>query len=186
MQGGGGCSVGRGGVGLRVGVAGEIDGENVLAGVVDGEILMGLEEAELAHLLRADAAGGEVGDAARSELDADVGNIDLGSEDGEADGVEVAHGRGGEGADDVEVMDHEVEDDIDIEGTGGEDAEAVRLKKHGAVEQRANGLDGGIETFEMADLQDALVMGREMDEVVGFFEGGSEGLFDEDIDTGSE
>ena len=65
----------RGGIGSRR--ARDVDDEQILACVVDRDILMGLEEAQLADLLRADAAGGEVGDAARLELDADVRDIDL-------------------------------------------------------------------------------------------------------------
>lgn len=41
-----------------------VDGEEFLAGVVEREVLGGLEEAEFADLLGADAAGGEVGDGA--------------------------------------------------------------------------------------------------------------------------
>ncbi len=67
-------------------------------------------------------------------------------------------------------MDHEVEDDIDVQGAGCEDAEAVRLKEHGAVEEGAHGLDSGVEAFEMADLQDAVVLCGEVEEVVGLFE----------------
>ena len=54
-----------------------VDEEQVLAGVVDRDVLMRLEEAQFAHALGADAAGGEVGDASGGELDADVGDIDL-------------------------------------------------------------------------------------------------------------
>ena len=40
------------------------DDEEVLPGVVDRDVLVGLEEAEFADALCADATGGEVGDAA--------------------------------------------------------------------------------------------------------------------------
>ncbi len=40
------------------------DDEEVLTGVVDGDVLVGLEEAEFADAFGGDAAGGEVGDAA--------------------------------------------------------------------------------------------------------------------------
>jgi len=75
---------------------------------------VGLEEAELADLLGGDAAGGEVGDAAGLELDADVGDVDFFREDGEAYRADFADGGVGEGEDDVEVVDHEVEDDVDV------------------------------------------------------------------------
>src|SRR5665213_1074835 len=135
----------------------DFDGEEFLAGEVEGEVLAGLEEAELADLLGGDAGSGEVGDAAGVELDADVGDVDLAGEDGEADRTDLADRGVGELEDDVEVVDHEVEDDIDVERARGEDAEAVGLEEHGAVEQRLDRGDGGVETFEVADLDDPLV-----------------------------
>ena len=117
---------------------------------------MGLEEAEFADLLGTDAAGGEVGDAAGFELYADVGDVYFFREDGEADGSDFADGGVGEREDDVEVVDHEVEDDVDVERAGGEDAEAVGLEEHGVVEALGDGGDGGVETLEVADGDDAV------------------------------
>ena len=138
---------------------GRVDDEEVLAGEVEREVLAGLEEAELADTLGADAAGGEVGDAAVFEFDADVGDVDLLREDGQADGADLADGRGDEREDDVEVMDHEVEDHVDVEGTRGEDAEPMGLEEHGAVEVGAGGGDGWVEALEVADLDDAVEAG---------------------------
>ncbi len=55
-----------------------VDDEQILAGIVDGEVLVGLEEAQLAHRLGADPAGGEVGHTAGGEFQANVGDVDLG------------------------------------------------------------------------------------------------------------
>lgn len=71
---------------------GNVDGEELLTGEIEGEVLAGLEKAEFSNLLGGDARSGEVSDAAGLELDADVGDIDLGGEDGEADGTELADG----------------------------------------------------------------------------------------------
>jgi len=51
-----------GGIGVRG--AGDVDEEQVLTRVIDGDVLMRLEKAKLADLLRADAARCEIGDAA--------------------------------------------------------------------------------------------------------------------------
>ena len=147
---------------------------------------MGLEETELADLLGGDAAGGEVGDAAGVELDADVGDVGFGREDGEADGADFADGGVGEGEDDVEVVDHEVEDDVDVEGSRGEDAEAVGLEEHGLVELGEGGGDGGVEAFEMTDGDDAVEGGGKFEDAVGIGEGGGEGLLDEEIEAGEK
>jgi hypothetical protein len=83
-------------------------------------------------------------------------------------------------------VDHEVEDDVDVERARGEDAEAVGLEEHGPVEGGEGGGDGGVEALEMSNRKYAVALSREGDEVVGFGEGGGEGFFDEDVDVGEE
>lgn len=80
-------------------------------------------------------------------------------------------------------MNHEVEHNVYVEGARGEDAEAVGFEKHGRVEKRADGGYGGVETLEVAYLQDALGGSGEGDELAGFVEGGGDGFFDEDVDA---
>ena len=147
---------------------------------------MRLEEAELADALGADAAGGEVGDAAGGEFDADVGDIDFAREDGKADGLQGVDRRLHEAEDDVEVVHHEVEDDVDVERARREDAEPVRLEEHGHVDVGVDGEDGGVEALQVADLEDALVTRGQLDERVGFGERGGDRLFDQNIDAGLE
>ncbi len=159
------------------------DGEEFLAGEVEGEVLVGLEEAELADLLGGDAGGGEVGDAAGGEFEADVGDVGLAGEDGEADGADFFYGGVGEGEDDVEVVDHEVEDDVDVEGAGSEDAEAVGLEEHGVVEGGEGGGDGGVEALEMTDGDEPLVDEGGQHDLVGFCQRRRKGFFDEDVHT---
>jgi len=103
----------------------DADGQEFLTREVEREVLVGLEETEFANLLGGDAAGGEVGDAAGFEFDADVGDVGLVREDGQADGADFANGGVGEAENDVEVVDHEIENDVDVEGTRGEDTEPV-------------------------------------------------------------
>lgn len=147
---------------------------------------MRLKEADLADALCTDAAGGEVGDAAGLELDANVGDIDLGREDGEADGANLADGGLGEGENNVEIVNHEIEDDVDVEGARREDRETMRLKEHGAGDAFGGGGDGWVEAFEVADLHDAMKRRGESEDAIGFVEGRGEGFFDEDIDAGAK
>ena len=83
-------------------------------------------------------------------------------------------------------MDHEIENDVDVERTRCEDAEAVSLKEHGAGDARQAGGDGGVEALEMADGKDALQRVGEADEGVGFGEAGGQGFFDEDVEAGTQ
>ena len=72
------------------GVCVYVDGEQFLAGVVEGQVLGGLEEAEFANLLSGNAAGGEVCDGSGCELEPDVGDIHLATEYGQANGANFA------------------------------------------------------------------------------------------------
>ena len=83
-------------------------------------------------------------------------------------------------------MDHEIENDVDVEGTRGEDAESMRLKEHGVGEGGEGGGDRGIEALEMADGDDAALCLGEREDVVCLGEGCGEGLFDEDVEAGEE
>ena len=158
--------------------------ENFLASVIERDVLARLEEAELADTLGRDAAGGEVGDASGFEFETDVGDIDFAGEDGQSDGADFFHRRFGEGENDVKIVNHEIEDDIDIERARGENAKAVDFEKHRMSQDGDRGADGGIEALEVSDLRDALVLGGEVNEFVGFVKRSGERLFDEDVDAG--
>ena len=55
----------------------DIDAKNILARVIDRDVLMRLKEADLSNALCADAAGGEIGDATGLKLYANVRDIDF-------------------------------------------------------------------------------------------------------------
>lgn len=83
-------------------------------------------------------------------------------------------------------MDHEVQDDVDVERAWSEDAEAVRLEEHRVVEFGDGRGDGGVETLEMTDGDDAVLFVSEFEDAVGFGEVGGEGLFDEEVEAGEQ
>ena len=80
---------------LLVGANGE--GGEILPGVIEREVLVWLEEAELADFFGGDAAGGKVCDATVLELETDVGDIGFGGEDLDAGGLDGFDGAAGEG-----------------------------------------------------------------------------------------
>ena len=53
-------------------------------------------------------------------------------------------------------MDHEIEDDIDVECSRSKNTEPVHLKKKRLMQNGANSSNRWIESFEVADLNDAL------------------------------
>ncbi len=92
----------------------------------------------------------------------------------------------GEGEQDVDVVDHEIEDDIDVETAGSEDAEAMDLKKEREREGLFEGENGGVEALKVADLEDAIVVSGGVEQLAGGVKIGSDGFFDEDIEAGGE
>lgn len=86
----------------------------------------------------------------------------------------------------VQIVNHEIEDDVDVKRAGAEDAEAVSLKKHGLIAHSAGCDDCGIEPLEMADLQNACVLVGECDQLLRLVDSGSNGFFDQKIDTRCE
>ena len=167
-------------------MAGDVDREEFLAGVVEGKVLRGLKETELADGFRRDSAGGEVGDGTGGELQADVGDIDLAAEDGKADGADLLDGGCSHGEENVEVVDHEVQDDVDVERARSEDAEAMGLKEHGTGEALQGSCDGGVEAFKVAGGKDAAEAFGLSDEQVSLKQGGGKRFFDEHVETGGE
>src|SRR5580698_4189680 len=111
-----------------------VNEQKILPGIIDRDVLVRLEEAQLANPFGADPTGGEVGDAARLEFDPDVCDIDFWRENRQPDRMHLANGGLSEGEDDVEIMDHQVEHNIHVKRTGAEDTEPVRLKEHGSIQ----------------------------------------------------
>jgi hypothetical protein len=78
-------------------------------------------------------------------------------------------------------VNHEIEDYIDIEGAGRKDAEAMRLKEHGVVQQGLDRKHGRVESLQMANLKDAATVACQMDEIVRFCGAGGDGLLNQEV-----
>jgi len=81
-------------------------------------------------------------------------------------------------------VNHEVEDNVDVEAARSENAEAVDFKKERERDGFLNGENGWVEALEVADLEDAVVLGGELNEVPGALEIEGDGLLDEDVEAG--
>jgi hypothetical protein len=81
-------------------------------------------------------------------------------------------------------MHHEVENDVDIEGAWGENAEPVRLKEHGHVDVGLHREDGGVEALQMANLKDAVMPRGQIDERVCLGQRRGNRFFYQNIDAG--
>jgi len=162
------------------------DAKNVLAGEIERDVFVLLEEAHLADAFGGDAAGGEIRDGAGFKFDAGVGDVHFVADDGNAHGFEINNRRVDEREQDVEVMDHYVVDDVNIQAARRKNAEAVDFEKHRTRDDFSNGDDGWIEAFDVTDLENASASFCGGDERVGFIERCGDGLFDEHVNPGRE
>ena len=83
-------------------------------------------------------------------------------------------------------MYEEVEHDVDVEGARHEHPEAVRLDELHVGHERTHGDDGGVETLDVAHLQDASPVPCEGHEAVRVGERHGDGLFDHHVGTPRE
>ena len=91
------------------------EGHRLLPAVIERDVLARLEEAQLADALGRDTARGEIGDTARGESKANVGDVDLSGEDGDTGGANLLGGCADQVKHDIEIVDHEIEHDVDVE-----------------------------------------------------------------------
>jgi len=170
-------------------VAGDAVDVAFLGAVIEGDVSGGgaaAEDADFAHAFGADAAGGEVGDAAVGETEAGVGDVFAFAEDVDADGVNTGDGAFDEGEDDVEVVDHKVEGDADVGAAGRVRGEAVGFDETGFGGDGFEVFEDGIEAFDVADLEDEIFFLGEADEFGGLVGVVGHRFFDEDVLAGFE
>src|SRR5258708_12777238 len=115
-----------------------------------------LKKTQLAHALGRYAARGDVGDGTRSEIEARVSDIHLVGQDGYADRFYFRDRRIHECQQDVQVMNHDVIHYVNIQAARREDAESVNFKVKRGIQRWHYRDDSGIESFQVADLQDSV------------------------------
>src|SRR5579885_388198 len=153
--------------------------------VVNGAVVLRLEEAHLANLLRADARGRDVRDRAGRKFDARVRGVHAVRQDWQADGANVRHlGLAADEPEDyVEVVDHQVEHHVNVERARGELADAVNLEIDGVADVRAERDERGVEAFEVSDHQRRLAALGGGGHRVGLIYRARDRFFDEDVDA---
>src|SRR5580698_7870729 len=97
--------------------------------------------------------------------------------------MHLADRRIGKRQDDVEIVDHEIENDIHVERARAKNTEPVRLKKHGTIQQITDGCDGRIETFQVPNLQNSPIVFCKIYELACFFKGCGNRFFNEYVDS---
>ncbi len=146
----------------------DADAQHILAGEIERDIFVLLEKAHLADSFGGDAAGGEIGHRAGGEFDARLGDVHFIGDHRNADGFQVDDGRIDQRKQNVQVVNHHVVNNVDVQAARSKHAEAVDFEKHGLGNDFAGRRRPRIEALEMADLQNALAALRRGDQTVGF------------------
>src|SRR5207249_5787769 len=121
----------------------------------------GAEDADFAHLVRTDATGGEVGDAAVGKAQARVGDVLRFAQHRDADRVHARDGAFYEGEDNIQVMNHQIEHDPDVRAAGRVRREPVGLDEARRGGHRFEVFEDRIESFDVAHLeQGAVLLGK--------------------------
>ena len=165
--------------------AGIIDGQHqhVLARIVERDVLMRLEEAQLSNAFRADAAGGEVGDAARLKFQRTLAmSVFL-----ERIGRPTARiSFTGELTNDSTTSRSWIMRSRMTSTSSERGVNTLRRwtsKNMGCFSKRNSRANGGIEALEMPGLGNAAVLTCKLDELIGFGYGRGQRLLDQDIDA---
>ena len=174
---------------------------DVVAGAlveVHGHVAGALEEPPFARAFFAEAGDVEVGDAAVLEDEARVGDVHVRGEDGGAGGVNALERGVDEFEDEADVVDHQVEDDVDLldarvdvalggvvgvvfVGVGNERGEALGADEARLADVFLEKVHDRIEVLDVANLDEAVGSLRGGDDLLGLVEGGAERLFDEQM-----
>src|ERR1700677_2180845 len=85
--------------------------------------------------------------------------------------------------DDVQVVDHQVQYHVHIQGAAVEDAETVSFEKHRPTDQALSRDDCGVKALQEAHLEDSPGGGCLPDQGIGFPEGHSDRLFQQAIES---
>src|SRR5690606_29441377 len=119
---------------------------------VETDIGIFLEKPQFAHLFHGNAAGSEVGDGSVFEFNsgiADVGGI---AHHRNAAGADEFHFRVYQTQRQIEVVDHQIENDRNVRSSWIKKRQAMRFDEHGIQRSALQSEKGGVETFDMTDL----------------------------------
>src|SRR5579859_1935259 len=120
-----------GGFADRVDVPTAAGDQAVLLLVIERDVGVGAEEAHASLGLEGEARGGHVCYAAVVEGEACIADVLHVADDADADGVDLGDLRAGQSEDDVDVVNHHVEDDADIDAAESHRADADDFNESG-------------------------------------------------------
>lgn len=120
-----------------------------LRGKIHRDIRLRLKHSHFPHTVSTDSAGCEIRNAPAVEAQAYIGNIEAWREHVDANGFNRQDIARDERLQQIEIVDHQVEDDVDVEAPIRERAEPMNFDKSGLPYMRRRGLPRGIEPLRV-------------------------------------
>src|SRR6266478_7667163 len=159
------------------------DAQGVAPGVIERNVLVLLEKAHLAHALGRYAARGHIGHRASLKFQASVRDIDFVRQHRDSDRLHFRDRLLYQGEQDVEVVDHQVVDHVDIEAARRKHTQPVDLEKERMIQNRLDRQHRWVESFDVADLQQALMPLCRVQQRIRLRQSLRHGLLDQNIEA---
>src|SRR6266568_8399379 len=135
---------------------------------------MGLEKTKFSRFFQTDAACGKVSHTSIFEFHTGICNVGLLGEHWNTDRSDFTYRRRHEAQNDIDIVNHQVKNNIDIQAPWREGSQTMNLEKLGPRRQFTCERDDGIEPLDVTHLKYALVPGCGLDQRSGFFGGAAE------------
>ena len=110
-------------------VSGNREDGGFLLLVIERDVLVRLEEAQLADAFGGDAAGRQIRDAAAGKSQAHIGDVHFVRQNGDAGGPDLFRHRARQVEHDVQIVNHQIEHDVHVQAARAEQAQAVNFEE---------------------------------------------------------
>src|SRR5579863_158490 len=159
---------------------------NLLRLKIEGEVHLGLKDSQLSHFLGGNAAGGNVCDGAVGKRKAGIGDIEIFREYGHANGPNLGHLGGDERENNIDVVDHQIQDHVHIRSPPQKGPDPKRLDESD-VSREFHELSGrGIKTLHMTYLENPAFLTCNFDQLIGLAHTLGDRLLHRSIDPAGE
>ena len=151
---------------------------------VDVDTSRGGPRCEDAAWLGVHAAGGDVGNAAVGEGDPGLDRVFMATHQADAESLDGSDRGVDKCEDELEIVNHQVVDNTDVGRSECEGAQAFDPQVSGPIDLSKRGGDGGIESFDVAHLQDNVSPVGEVDQSGGVIKSSGDWLLDHHRQSG--
>jgi hypothetical protein len=159
---------------------------HVIEGDVRGVVFGAAKDADLAHLFRRDAAGGDVGDGTRLERQPRVRDVNRWSQHGHTDGVQIVDMTANERTDEIDVVNHEIQHDGHISAARVERGKPVALDEARCINERKRAANGAIEPLDVPRLNQCAGAFGDSEQIVGLVQCRGDRLLNHHVDAALE